>query len=421
MQFLNTQNFAQQLDDSDPLKEFRKKFIIPKYNEQEAIYLLGNSLGCQPKTVTAYIEQVLVQWEKFGVEGFFIGEQPWMDYHDQLAPSLAKIVGALPHEVVVMNSLTVNIHLMLATFYQPNGKRTKIICEAKAFCSDQYALETHLEKFGFDPDKIIIEVSPREGEIIIREEDILSTIEKHREEVALVFFGGVNYYTGQVFDMKVIAAAAHSAGAKIGFDLAHGTGNIFLDLHSWNVDFACWCSYKYLNSGPGAIGGAYVHERYHHDNTLERFGGWWGYNKANRFKMQKGFDPIDSAEGWQLSTPSPLLYAAHKAALEIFETAGMEAVVKKGQLLSDYLIFLIEEINSSSIKPMIKILTPHAAKGCQVSMLMLKDGRSIFDNLSKKGVFADWREPDVIRVAPVSLYNTFEDVWRFAQILKELL
>jgi kynureninase len=317
-----------------------------------------------------------------------------------------------------MNSLTVNLHLMLVSFYQPEGRRNKIICEAKAFPSDQYTLETHIKQRGLNPDEVIIEVGPREGEVNIRHEDILKAIDTHKDELALVFWGGLNYYTGQVFDMKGITAAAHQAGAKVGFDLAHAAGNIELQLHNWEVDFACWCSYKYLNSGPGAIGGVFVHERYHTDKSLPRFAGWWGYNKSTRFKMQQGFDPIASAEGWQLSTPSVLLYAAHFASLQVFEEAGILNLYKRGQLLSDYLLFLLEDINQEVDQPIVQVITPKEHKGCQVSMLMLRNGRTIFDALTQAGVFADWREPNVIRVAPVPLYNTFEEVWQFAQIMK---
>jgi len=419
MNFQNTLAFAQQLDREDTLAGFRKRFVIPQHNGKEAIYFLGNSLGLRPKQTTAYIERIIQQWDQYGVEGFFMGNEPWMEYHDTLIQPLSKIVGALPHEVVVMNSLTVNLHLMLASFYQPQGQRKKILCEAKAFCSDQYMLETHVRQRGLNPDEIIIEVHPPEGELLIRHEDILAAIEQHKDELALAFFGGVNYYTGQVLNMQAITNAAHQAGAIAGFDLAHAAGNIVLDLHNWNVDFACWCSYKYLNSGPGAIGGAYVHEKYHHDVTLNRFAGWWGYNKATRFEMQKGFEPVLSAEGWQLSTPSSTLYAMHKAALDIFNETSMSALLQKGKRLSDYLLYLLNELNHSPSQKNIQVLTPVTDKGCQVSMLMLEKGRAVFEHLSNSGVFADWREPDVIRVAPVPLYNTFEEVWQFSQILQQ--
>ena len=418
MQFQNTQAFAQQLDAADPLSRFRSQFLFPQHNGKEAIYFLGNSLGLQPKRTAEDISYVMQQWQGLGVESWFKGEQPWLQYHDKLTGPLAAIVGALPSEVVVMNSLTVNLHLMLASFYQPQGKRNKIICEAKAFPSDQYTLETHVKQRGLNPEDVIIEVWPGEGEVNIHHEDILATIEAHKDDLALVFWGGLNYYTGQVFDMKAITAAGHAAGAVVGFDLAHAAGNIQLQLHDWDVDFACWCSYKYMNSGPGAIGGVFVHERHHADKNLQRFAGWWGYNKTTRFKMQQGFDPIASAEGWQLSTPSVLLYAAHYAALQLFDKAGMPALYQKGQQLSDYMLFLLQEINKEMQQPFIQILTPKEHKGCQVSMLMLRNGRTIFDALADAGVFADWREPDVIRVAPVPMYNTFEEVWQFANIMK---
>lgn len=418
MQFQNSQAFAQQLDAADSLSRFRSQFLFPQHNGKDTIYFLGNSLGLQPKRTAGDIADVMQQWQALGVESWFKGEQPWLQYHDKLVAPLAAIVGALPSEVVVMNSLTVNLHLMLISFYQPQGKRTKIICEAKAFPSDQYTLETHVRQRGLNPADVIIEVMPREGELNIRQEDILAAIETHKDELALVFWSGLNYYTGQVFDVQAITAAVHAVGAKAGFDLAHAAGNIQLQLHNWDVDFACWCSYKYLNSGPGAIGGVFVHERYHNDKSLPRFAGWWGYNKATRFKMQQGFDPIPSAEGWQLSTPSVLLYAAHYSALQLFSEAGMPALYQKGQQLSDYLLFLLQEINKEMKQPFIQVLTPETSKGCQISMLMLRDGRTIFEALFDEGVFADWREPDVIRVAPVPLYNTFEEVWQFTNIMK---
>lgn len=421
MQFENSLAFAQALDAADSLRKFRAEFIIPTREEKEQIYFLGNSLGLQPKRTPLYMMQVLDQWNHYGVEGFFMGDQPWLHYHDQLVQPLAKIVGALPNELVVMNQLTVNLHLLLVSFYNPSQKRNKIICESKAFPSDQYMLETHIKQRGLDPDEVLIEIAPRKGEELIHEEDILKTIEQNKDKLALVLWGGVNYYTGQVFDMQKMVKATHKVGAKIGFDLAHAAGNIKLQLHDWNADFACWCNYKYLNSGPGAIAGAYIHERYHTDKSLQRFAGWWGYKKEKRFLMEPGFDPIPSAEGWQLSTPSPVLYAAHKAALEIFEEADFDEVLKKGQVLSDYLMFIIDDINNSLSQPLIKILTPRssAEKGCQTSMLMLQKGKEVFDALTKATVFADWREPDVIRVAPVPLYNNFEEVWRFGEILKE--
>ncbi len=420
MQFSNELHFAKALDKNDTI-QLRNEFIIPQQNGKDAIYFLGNSLGLQPTSTTSYLQNVLETWGQIGVEGFFKGHRPWLDYHDSLASQLAPLVGALPQEVVVMNSLTVNLHLLVVSFYQPQGNRTKIICEAKAFPSDQYMLETHIRQRGLNPDEVLIEVAPKKGKTTIDEEDILTAIDKHGETVALVFWGGVNYYSGQLFNIKKLTEAAHAVGAKAGFDLAHAAGNVALDLHNWNVDFAAWCNYKYLNSGPGAVGAAYVHSRYHTDTSLQRFAGWWGYQKETRFQMQQGFVPVASAEGWALSTPSPLLFAAHGAALQLFEKAGMKALHQKGILLSSYLLYLLNTLNQDLEQPFVQVLTPQNEweRGCQVSMLMLQNGKQIFNYLTANGVFADWREPDVIRVAPVPLYNTFEEVWTFANLLKE--
>ena len=423
MRFENSLEFAQKLDQQDPLRSYRQLFIIPEKNGKEQIYFLGNSLGLQPKSVRSYIETILNGWGQYGVEGFFSGDQPWYYLHDGLAAPLSEIVGALPHEIVVMNQLTVNLHLMMVSFYTPSGKRNKIITEAKAFPSDQYMLESFLKFQGLDPGEIIIEISPLPGKHTIFIDDILKKIDRHKDELALVFFGGVNYYSGQVFDMPAITDSAHAAGAMAGFDLAHAAGNISLQLHDWNVDFACWCSYKYLNSGPGAIGGAFIHERFHNDSSMQRLAGWWGYDKQSRFKMEKGFKPVKAAEGWQLSTPSIILYATHKAALDIFKEAGIDNLIKKGRLLGNFLFYLLDEINKVNPKKVIEIITPDNEKerGCQVSMLVKKNGKDVFDELTKKGVFADWREPDVIRIAPVPLYNTFEEVWRFCEILRKVI
>ena len=422
MQFENTHAFAQQLDASDPLKDFRDKFIIPEANGRQQIYFLGNSLGLQPRSANDHIQQILKDWASLGVEAFFHAKEPWMNYHDKLTHPLAKIIGALPNEVVIMNQLTVNLHMMLVSFYRPDKKRYKIICEAKAFPSDQYAFETHVKHHGFDPESAIIEIAPRNGEHVLRTEDIISTIEKHGNETALVLFGGINYYTGQLFDIEKITEAAKSAGAKVGFDLAHAAGNVELHMHDWNVDFACWCTYKYLNSGPGAVGGAFIHEKHHNEN-LPRFAGWWGYDKPTRFKMEKGFKAMPGAEGWQLSTPALFLYAAHRAALEIFEEAGWEKIIAKQKRLTGYLWYLLDEINNSSGKKIIEFITPGKEKerGCQVSMLMLENGKEIYNQLMEDGVFTDWREPNVIRLAPVPLYNTFQEVWRFADRLNSLI
>lgn len=421
MQFVNSQRFAQDLDAQDPLKEFRGQFIIPAEDGKEHIYFLGNSLGLQPKNTAVYMQRVMDQWAAQGVEAFFRGDAPWLQYHDTLVQPLARIVGAGPHEVVVMNQLTVNLHLMLASFYRPAGKRNKILCEAKAFPSDQYMLETHVRQRGLDPQAAVVEVAPRPGEHTIRQEDILSAIRQHGDTLALVLWGGVNYYTGQVFNMAAITEAAQAGGAKVGFDLAHAAGNVPLQLHQWGVDFACWCNYKYLNSGPGAAGAAFIHERYHGDPSLQRLAGWWGYDKEKRFQMRQGFVPIPSAEGWQLSTPSPILYAAARASFELFDQAGMAALHRKGQQLSDFLLRIITDINAGCTQPVLQVLTPPEAKGCQLSLLVPEVGRQVFNHLAAAGIFADWREPDVIRVAPVPLYNTFEEVWQFGHQLQQAI
>jgi kynureninase len=421
MIFENTLTYAKQLDEQDALKKFREQFYIPIINGAECIYFTGNSLGLQPKTTQDYVVNELEDWANFGVEGHFHARNPWMSYHEIFPQYLSKIVGALPSEVVVMNQLTVNLHLLMTSFYQPTKERYKIICETKAFPSDQYAFESQVKLHGLNADDAIIEVAPRDGEHHIRTEDILATIKEHGNTVATVLFSGVNYYTGQVFDMKAITAAALSVGAYCGFDLAHAAGNVELKLHEWNVDFACWCSYKYLNSGPGGVAGAFINEKHFTNKNLQRLAGWWGHNKTNRFKMEKGFDPIETAEGWQLSNAPILSMAAHKASLDIFEDAGIENLIAKGQQLSDYLFFIIEEINTNSKEKVIELITPKDAKGCQVSLLMLQKGKEVFEALKQNGVIADWREPNVIRVAPVALYNTFEEIYHFGEIVQRIL
>lgn len=423
MDYQKSLEFARSLDTQDPLKDFRQKFFIPQHNGKDSIYFTGNSLGLQPKTVSKYIQQEMDDWAKLGVEGHFHAKNPWLAYHEIFPRQLSKIVGCLPEEVVVMNSLTVNLHLLMVSFYQPTKDRYKIICEAKAFPSDQYAFESQARFHRYDPGKAIIEIGPREGERTIRQEDILSTIKEHGQETALILFGGVNYYSGQYFDIKSITQAAQAVGAYAGFDMAHAAGNVELSLHDWNVDFACWCSYKYLNSGPGGVAGAYVHQKHIADKNLPRFAGWWGYTKQTRFQMEKGFEPIPTAEGWQLSNAPVLSMAAHKASLDVFEEAGMSKLCNKSRQLTDYLLFIIDGINANNKEKMIEVITPRNEKerGCQVSMLMLKKGKEIFNELTKQGVICDWREPNVIRIAPVPLYNTFEDVYRFGSIVDQLI
>jgi kynureninase len=421
MEYENSQSFAKQMDANDPLQEYRSRFYIPQVNGKDAVYFTGNSLGLQPKTTATYIQQELNDWAVWGVEGHFHAKNPWVSYHESFSPLIAKVVGAQAHEVVVMNQLTVNLHLLLTTFYRPTAERFRIICEAKAFPSDQYALQSQVKLHGYTIEDALIEVAPREGEHTIRQEDIEAAIQQHGSSVALMLFGGVNYYTGQVFDMQSIAKAAHAVGAYCGFDLAHAAGNIALQLHDWNVDFACWCSYKYLNSSPGGVSGIYIHEKLAADTSLPRMAGWWGTNKGNRFKMSPEFDPIPTAEGWQLSNAPVLLMAAHKASLDIFDEAGMEALTAKSQKLTGYLFFILDEINREQQHQVIQVITPRDAHGCQVSMLMLERGREVFGALNTAGVIADWREPNVIRVAPVPLYNTFEEVWQFGEVIRSIL
>ena len=411
------------MDEKDELKTFRNKFYIPIVNGKECIYFTGNSLGLQPKTTQDYVVNELEDWANFGVEGHFHARRPWMPYHEIFPKQLSKIVGCKENEVVVMNSLTVNLHLLMVSFYRPTKERYKIICEAKAFPSDQYAFESQARYHGLNPDDVVIEVAPREGEHTLRVEDIITTIKQHGVSVAVVIFGGVNYYTGQLFDLKAITEAAHSVGAFAGFDLAHAAGNVELKLHDWNVDFACWCSYKYLNSGPGGVAGAYIHEKHAADTSMPRFAGWWGYTKETRFKMEKGFEAIPTAEGWQLSNAPILSMAAHKAALDIFEEAGMEKLHTKRRQLAAYLHYVLADINSRQSEKVIEVITPdnEEERGCQVSMLMLKNGKPIFDELSRQGVIADWREPNVIRAAPVPLYNSFEDIWTFGDVVASIL
>lgn len=423
MNYQNTLEFARSQDEQDPLKHFREMFYIPLMFGKECIYFTGNSLGLQTKRTQDYVVDELEDWASLGVEGHFHARNPWLPYHEIFPKQLSKIVGCKENEVVVMNSLTVNLHLLMVSFYRPTKERYKIICEARAFPSDQYAFESQARYHGLNPDDAVIEVSPRDGEHTLRTEDIVETIKEHGDSVAVVLFGGVNYYTGQLFNMKTITEAAHSVGAYAGFDLAHAAGNVELRLHDWDADFACWCSYKYLNSGPGGVAGVYIHEKHASNTELPRFAGWWGYTKETRFKMEKGFEAIPTAEGWQLSNAPVLSMAAHKASLDVFDEAGIDQLHKKRKFLSGYLHYVLSDINSRQTEKLIEIITPanEDERGCQVSMLMLKDGKKIFDELTKQGVIADWREPNVIRVAPVPLYNSFEDIYRFGEIINSIL
>ncbi len=415
MNFASSEDFAISRDKNDPLASYRKKFLLPVAGGTEAAYFCGNSLGLQPVSTRTFIEQELADWSAFAVEGHFNAQSPWYSYHELLTPSLAKITGALTSEVVAMNQLTSNLHMLMVSFYRPSGKRRKILCEHKAFPSDQYVIESQVRFHGLDPGKDILEVLPREGEHIIRNEDIIECIERNREDLALVLIGGVNYFTGQVFDIKAITSAAHRAGAVAGFDLAHAAGNIRLSLHDWGVDFAAWCSYKYLNSGPGSVGGAFIHERHGEDFSLPRFAGWWGHDKNTRFKMGKNFKPMKGAEGWQLSNAPVLSMAAHRAALEVFDETGMDSLLEKQTMLTAYLDFIIRESS-----PSLEIITP-PARGSQLSVIAHGHGKALHEALLAEGVITDWREPDVIRMAPAPLYNSFYDVYRFGLALRKAL
>lgn len=424
--FENSLAFAQGLDAKDPLKSFRDKFYFPTFHEKTVRYFTGNSLGLQPKSTKEYILEELDAWAEYGVEGHFLAKRPWFAYHENLTQKAANIVGALPVEVVVTHSLTTNLHLLMVSFYRPeiNGKRTKILCEAKAFPSDQYALESQVKFHGLDLAEHLVEVAPREGEQLIREEDILAKIAELGDELALVMIGGVNYYTGQLFDMEKITKAGHDVGAIVGFDLAHAAGNINLKLHDWGVDFAAWCGYKYLNSSPGGVSGMFVHERHAYNPELPRFAGWWGYDKETRFLMQPGFNPMKGAEGWQLSNAPVLGMAAHLASLDIFEEAGMDRIGEKRDLMTAYMEFVIDDISEKNKERCtFELITPRdkTKRGAQLSIMAKGQGKALFDALSAEGVVADWREPNVIRIAPAPLYNSYEDCYWFGQLLEKAI
>lgn len=421
MNFENSLSFAKKLDKTDPLKSFRKKFHLPKVGGKTALYFTGNSLGLQPKSAKSFVNQELSDWAALGVEGHFHAKHPWLYYHKLSKKTLAGLVGAKPLEVVAMNQLTVNLHLMMTSFYRPTSSRFKILTEAGAFPSDQYAFESQLKLHNIHPEDGLIELKPRSGEHSLREEDILKAIDEHGDQLALVIFGAVQYYSGQFFNIKAITEAGHRVGARVGFDLAHAIGNVPLSLHKHDVDFAVWCSYKYLNSGPGGIAGAFVHEKHAHNPNLMRLAGWWGHHEKDRFKMKKGFIPMPGADGWQLSNFPVLIGAAHLASLKIFEEAGMKKLREKSIQLTGLLEHLLMSIENHSEHFTILTNSNANERGCQLSILMKKNGKKLFSSLTKAGVIADWREPDVIRVAPVPLYNTFEDVFQFVEIFKRAL
>lgn len=415
--FNTSLDYAKQSDDSDPLAFFKQQFHFPQHHGKEVIYFCGNSLGLQPKNIAAAVETELGTWREMAVDGYFGGKNPWLYYQHYLQPSLAKIVGCKEPEVTVMNSLTVNLHLLMLSFYRPTKERFKIIMEAGAFPSDQYAAETLVRHFGLDPVDAIIEIAPKEGEQLLQTEDIIKAIQAHSNSLALVLFGGINYYTGQLFDIRLITEAAHSVNAVAGFDLAHVAGNIPLQLHDWKVDFAVWCSYKYLNAGPGAVGGAYIHEQHAANIETPRLGGWWGNDEQTRFKMKKGFVPKNNAGGWNISTAQVFNTVCLKASLELFDAAGMDRLRAKSIRLTAYLEYLLYQLHHINFE----IITPEnpQCRGAQLSLYFKEKGKEIHQQMINNGITVDYREPGVIRVAPAPMYCSFEDVHRFYQILKD--
>jgi len=417
MEYQKDLAFARKMDKADALHKYRAQHHLPvQKNGEPFVYLCGNSLGLQPKATEAHILQELLDWKNLGVEGHFHAKKPWMPYHEFLTEAMAKVVGAKPIEVVVMNTLTVNLHLMMVSFYQPKGKRNKILIEADAFPSDKYAVQSQIKFHGFSPDDCVIELKARTGEVCLREEDILEVIDAQGDEIALILLGNTNYYTGQFFDMKTISKHGHAKGCMVGFDCAHGAGNVSLNLHDSGCDFAVWCNYKYLNAGPGSMGGAFVHERHAYNKDLPRFEGWWGHNKDTRFKMRDAFDPIPGSEAWQLSNPPILAMVSVWSALQLFDEIGMDKLRKKAIALTGYMEYLVNTLGDD----VINIITPSDPKqrGSQLSIQVNNADKKLFDKITKAGVIADWREPDVIRVSPVPMYNSFEDVHKFYSILR---
>ena len=419
MKFSTDESFAKQLDTEDPLRAFRNKFHLPVGNDGEPlIYFAGNSLGLMPKSAKEFVDQELDDWARLGVDAHLEAQTPWYTYHEPLRAPTARIVGAKPVEVICMNSLTVNLHMMMATFYRPTKARFKILMEDPAFPSDTYAIKTQIRHHGLDPKNALVLASPRKGEFTLRTDDILDLIEKNRDTLAVIWIAGVNFFTGQLFDMPAITKAAQKHGISAGFDLAHAVGNVPLSLHDWSVDFAVWCTYKYLNAGPGAIAGVYLHERHATNTTLPRFAGWFGNDPNTRFQMQlePEFIPVASADAWQVSNPPIFSMAPLRASLAIFDDAeGMQPLRAKSIRLTGYLEFLLTEIGSRKFS----VVTPpnSAERGCQLSILAHAHPHELLRELEAAGVKCDFREPNVIRVAPTPLYNTFHEVWRFAKIL----
>lgn len=412
---------AQELDQQDPLAPYRNQFLFPQHQEAPVGYFTGNSLGLQPQGVRQEVLRELDDWAQQGVEGHTQAHKPWLPYHEFFSASLARLTGAKASEVVLMNGLTVNLHLLMVSFYRPQGRRRKILCEGKAFPSDQYALRSQLRFHGLDPEEDLLEVMPDPETGYLDEDAVVAAIDENQDELALVMIGGVNYYSGQWLDMPRITDAGKRAGAMVGWDLAHAIGNVPLKLHEWGVDFAAWCSYKYLNGGPGATAGAYIHERYH-GQDLPRFEGWWGHDKESRFAMPDRFQPIPTAEAWQLSNAPVLSMAPLLASLRLFDEVGMDALRQKALRLTHYLAQTLESVRSQT-GIALRIITPQeeSQRGCQLSVVIPEQGRRIFDYLTAHGVVADWREPDVIRLAPVPLYNSYTDVHDLGQKMIEAI
>ena len=417
MNFQNTLEFAQSLDAEDKLRKYREEFHFPKVDGKQVIYFTGNSLGLQPKRTQKFIDSVMTDWKELAVEGHFHAEKPWWDYHERLAAPLAKVVGAKAEEVTVMNTLTVNLHLLMVSFYRPTAERFKIICEEKAFPSDQYMFQSQVKSHGLNPDDTIVEVKKRVGENHWRTEDVIAKINEVGDELALVLIGGVNYYTGQVFDMESITKAGKAVGANVGWDLAHAVGNVELKLHDWDADFAAWCSYKYMNSGPGNASGVFINERHLGKDDIPRFEGWWGTKKETRFLMKPEFEPMHNADAWQISNAPVLSVAPYLASLEMFDEVGMQALIDKRNKIVAYLEFILQAVDKQ-VDSSFEVITPKE-RGCQLSVFLHGEGRPLFDYLMKNGVITDWREPNVIRLAPAPFYCSFEDMFRFGQILKK--
>lgn len=415
-----TKAYAQQLDKEDPLNNYKKLFHIPKNKKGEPlIYMTGNSLGLQPKATNSYVNQELQDWAQLGVEGHFEAKNPWLSYHELLTDNMAHVVGAKPSEVIVMNTLTTNLHLMMVSFYKPTPKRYKILIESDAFPSDKYAVESQLRHHGYNDKEGLVLWKPRPNENLLRHEDLEIILKEQGEEIALIMVGGVNYYTGQFLNLKHITALGHAHGCTVGFDCAHGAGNVPLNLHESGADFAVWCTYKYLNAGPGSLGGCFVHERHGNNKALNRFTGWWSHNKKTRFNMRGEYDQLPGAEGWQLSNPPILSMAAIKASLDIFNQVGIDQLVIKSRKLTLYFEFLLEQFTNDTIQ----IITPKTPeeRGCQLSIQVNDANKSLHKKLTQNGIITDWREPNVIRCAPVPLYNTYLDIFNMVEILKKIL